>query len=363
MKKNRSISRRNFLATTGAALAGSALINPLSEVQAAVAPSTRNADISAQLTYKSKYPDIPIVDIHTHTPSVSTAANLVKVSETIRKKYNSNLAFWIGLANLEQTVEEVKAACNNRMLFAVSEMRPHKGLTVTPEEVITKVQQGYVGLKFWFGAPFRVLAEGERGIRIIDDVRFAALFAALERANVMLASLHISDRNEPFGDRQGYMTNPVEFWQHIRAFENILIKYPKLTVVAAHCSWLVLQDGQIDYLRYMLTTYPNLYIDLAATFQYIRFVNPENLRDLYIEYQDRVLYGTDAGRINENEIDSIADRYAKTFAILETDQTVIGGYFGDKPVQGLNLPKEVLEKIYYKNALRLYPGLKQAMKL
>jgi predicted TIM-barrel fold metal-dependent hydrolase len=32
-------------------------------------------------------------------------------------------------------------------------------------------------------------------------------------------------------------------------------------------------------------------------------------------------------------------------------------------VKGLNLPKEVLEKIYYKNALNLYPGLKEIMDL
>ena len=158
-------------------------------------------------------------------------------------------------------------------------------------------------------------------------------------------------------------THPVEFWTHIKVFENILIKYPKLTIVAAHCSWLVLQDAQIDYLRYLLSTYPQLYIDLSATFQYIHFANHENLRDLYIEYQDRVLYGTDGGRVPDDEINQIADRYANTFAILETDQTVMGGYFGEKPVKGLNLPKEVLEKVYYKNAWKLYPGLKGAMNL
>ena len=362
MKNNKSISRRNFLATSGAALAGSAFVSPRSTVQATVAPTSSVSSVLTQASYKSKYPDIPIVDIHTHTSGARDAANLLKVSETIKQKYGSNLAFWIGLADLTETVEEVKAACNNRMLFAVSEMRPHKGLTVTADEVIAKVRQGYVGLKFWYGAPFRVLEEGERGIRMIDDVRFSELFDGLERGNILLASAHIADRNEPFGDRKGFMTNPVEFWTHIRAFENVLIKHPRLTVVAAHGCWLVLQDAQIDYLRYMLSTYPNLYIDLSATYQYIRFANPENLRDLYIEYQDRVLYGTDGGRVADNEIDRLADRYVNTFAILETDQTVMGSFFDNKPIQGLNLPKEVLEKIYYKNALKLYPGLKEAMK-
>ena len=35
--------------------------------------------------------------------------------------------------------------------------------------------------------------------------------------------------------------------------------------------------------------------------------------------------------------------------ILETDQLVEGSFFGNEPIRGLNLPREVLEKIYYKN--------------
>ena len=43
MSTKSSISRRNFLATSGAAFAGSAFINPLTEIQAAVAPTARPA--------------------------------------------------------------------------------------------------------------------------------------------------------------------------------------------------------------------------------------------------------------------------------------------------------------------------------
>jgi predicted TIM-barrel fold metal-dependent hydrolase len=145
-----------------------------------------------------------------------------------------------------------------------------------------------------------------------------------------------------------------------------LANYPKLTIVAAHGAWLVCQDAQLDYLRYLLLNYPNLYLDIAATFQYMSLLNPENIRDFYIEYQDRLLYGTDAGRITDNLISRTADRYANTFTILETDQEVSDGFFGNagnQPIKGLNLPREVLEKIYYRNAVRLYPGLKEAMNL
>jgi predicted TIM-barrel fold metal-dependent hydrolase len=207
------------------------------------------------------------------------------------------------------------------------------------------------------------LEEGEQGITRIDDIRYADFFSALERANVLMASLHIADPNGPFDDRQPWMADPAYYWTQIRAFENMLAKYPQLTVVAAHGAWLVCQDGQIDYLRYMLSTYPNLYMDISATFHYMHLVNRDNLRDFYIEYQDRILYGTDGERVPDGIIHHIADQYAHTLAVLETDQTINGngGFFGNNPVNGLELPKEVLEKIYYKNALQLYPRLKEAM--
>jgi predicted TIM-barrel fold metal-dependent hydrolase len=262
-----------------------------------------------------------------------------------------------------ENLAQMKTACNNRILFAAGEYRPHKGVTTQVDEVKAKVRNGYVGLKFWFGDPHRVLAEGERGITEIDDIRLEDYFSALERGNILMASLHIADPNGPFNDRQNWMKDPVYFWNQIRAFENVVAKYPKLTIVAAHGAWLVCQDAQIDYLRYMLSRYPNFYIDLSATFQYMPLVNPENLRDFCIEFQDRILYGTDGGRVADNAVNTTADKYANTFAILETDQMVKGSYFGDTPVKGLNLPKEVLEKIYYKNALNLYPGLREAMGL
>ena len=312
--------------------------------------------------YKSKYPDIPVIDVHTHATKVNDAFNYLKVSEAIKAKYGSNLAYFVGLSAFIDPIAEIKAASENRFLFAVSEMSPHKGLSKTPEEIVDMVHHGgYTGLKFWFADPRRVIKEGETGIQKIDDPYYDQFFSTFEREKILMTSLHIADPNGSFDNRYEWMKEPVYFWEQIRAFENVVAKYPKLTIIAAHGAWLVCQDAQIDYLRYMLSTYPNLYIDLAATFQYMPGVNYANLRDFIMEYQDRIVYGTDIGSVADNAINGYADRYAKTFAILETDQTVQGSFFGTAPVRGLNLPRAILEKIYYKNALKLYPGLKEAM--
>jgi len=315
--------------------------------------------------YQSEYPDIPIVDVHVHPGNVGDAANFIKVSESLKEKHGSNLAFWIALTDPgKENAAQMKDATDNRMLFTASQMRPHKGLTMSADEVIAKVRNdGYIGLKFWFGPAYRVLKEDEEGVTRIDDPRYAEFFTALEKANILITSLHIADPNGPFGDRTDWLKDPVYYWEQIRAFENVVAKHSDLTIIAAHGVWLVCQDAQIDYLRYLLNTYPNLYFDVSATFQYMPLVNRENLRDLYIEYQDRILYGTDGGRVADNAVIYITDRYAKSFAILETGEIIDGDFFGNKPIRGLNLPREVLEKIYYKNAIKLYPGLMDAMGL
>jgi predicted TIM-barrel fold metal-dependent hydrolase len=314
--------------------------------------------LSAQkLRYKSKYPDIPIVDVHAHAVKMSDLTDFTKVSDAIEKKYGSNLSFWISLETPPEPMAELKAA-NDRVLYSVTQMRPLQGLTVTADEVIEKVKEGYVGLMFWFGNPYNI--EGRLADRI-DDEMFADFFASLEKAGVVMTSGQISDPNGPFGNRGRWMPDPVAYWTQIRAFENVLSKYPGLTVIAAYGAWSLCQDGQIDYLRYLLAHYPNLYVDIGATCQYLYQVGHENLRDFFMEFQDRILFGTDGGRFTEGQIDTYAERYAKYFALLETDQIVNGGYWGDKPTRGLYLPREVLEKIYYKNALKLYPGLKKAM--
>jgi len=77
-----------------------------------------------------------------------------------------------------------------------------------------------------------------------------------------------------------------------------------------------------------------------------------------IQYADRILYGTDEGIYEKKSaIPGHVANYARTFQILETDEVVPLR----NPIKGLNLPKEVLEKIYYKNAVRIYPGLADRM--
>ena len=166
----------------------------------------------------------------------------------------------------------------------------------------------------------------------------------------------------PWNERTDWLADPIEYWREIIAWRNVLEKHSKLMVVAAHGNWLLCQDAQIDYLRNMLATFPNLNIDLAATFQYYHLVNRDNLRSFMIEWADRILFGTDIGSWNDKaESKHRAQQYIRAFQILETGDTVKGGFFEGPEIEGLELPKKVLEKIYYKNAMRLYPQVKESL--
>jgi predicted TIM-barrel fold metal-dependent hydrolase len=121
-------------------------------------------------------------------------------------------------------------------------------------------------------------------------------------------------------------------------------------------------DEQLDYLMYVLETYPNLYVDLAARFQQFPQMDRDKLRDFMIKYADRILYGTDiGGQPKAGQYEQVAEQYHRTFQLLETDQVVRGGFFGETQTKGLALPEEVLKKIYYLNAARLYPRVKSVL--
>lgn len=314
----------------------------------------------------TKYPEIPRIDVHTHPANDYVAIkNYIKLREVLKEEFSVDFAFWINVSGRDpiHNLDSVTLMSENRSLACIADYTPHKELTQKPEDLKSKMEEGFAGYKIWYGTKSRVLQPGEEGYPYVDDPHNDPTLSKMEELGMVAASMHIADPNGPFGNRTKWCPDPVEYWTMIRAFTNMLEKHPNLTVVGAHAFWLMCQDAQIDYLRYILATYPNVYVDLAATYQYQNMVNYDNLRSFMIEYSDRILYGTDAGKwYSEEEVRRSAKAYNRSFMILETDQLVEGSFFGDEPTKGLNLPKDVLEKIYYKNALKIYPGLKDNMK-
>lgn len=131
--------------------------------------------------------------------------------------------------------------------------------------------------------------------------------------------------------------------------ERVLDKHPKLNISLAHFYFL---SDQIERAGKTLDKYPYVRFDITPGREmYENFSKrPDEWRDFFIRYQDRILYGTDngwGGTDDPNEKWGLAElNSAVQHRFLQTDDEFEGYGF---TIRGLNLPQKVLEKIYYKN--------------
>ena len=312
------------------------------------------------------FPDIPRIDVHTHVgDNARVLGYYLNVRDIMKDRYNEDLAFFVNLGDSKSqttSLDTVASAGKGRFLCTISDYSVHTGMKFKPDELKSYMTRGYVGYKIWCGPWYRRLKPDEAGYRYIDDPAHEPTFAAMERDGILAASTHIADPNGPYGNRTNWCADPVEFWTEILAWRRVLERHPEMTVVAAHGSWLVCQDAQLDFLRNMFATFPKFNVDLAATFQYFHLLDRDNLRDLMTEWSDRIMFGTDISRWDdEAQCSQFAERYHRCFRVLETGETVEGGFFGGPAIHGLALPRNVLENIYFRNAVRIYPRMKEAM--
>jgi len=297
---------------------------------------------------------IPRVDVHAHVGSFDRMKDYLEVSKVLENKYKVNLALWVDL-NFQREpsgepstyLQTVRDRFKGRFLPCINDFKIQDGLRYSPDELSEWMKQGVVGYKIWFGVT-----------DLIGDPMFEPTFAKMEQIGMLGTSIHIS---QPYPTK--WCEDPIRFWRAHNAWERVLDRHPKLKVVNAHMLDHFYSDEQLDYLMYVLETYPNVHLDLAARFQQFRRMDREKLRDFMIKYADRILYGTDiGGQPGAGRHDQVAGMYFRSFQLLETDNTIRGGFFGQTETQGLALPADVLKRIYYQNAARLYPRVKGVLR-
>jgi len=82
---------------------------------------------------------------------------------------------------------------------------------------------------------------------------------------------------------------------------------------------------------------------------------PFTAREFLTKYKDRVLFGKDAYAVDEYHT------YFRTFETRDEYFDYYRKYHAQWKLYGLDLPDDVLRHIYYKNALRIIPGLDEAL--
>jgi predicted TIM-barrel fold metal-dependent hydrolase len=135
----------------------------------------------------------------------------------------------------------------------------------------------------------------------------------------------------------------------------VIAKHPKTTFICAHFA----NDAEdLATVGQWLDAYPNMYIDIDARISELGR-QPYSARRFFVKYQDRIMFGTDTVPSQE--------AYRMYYRFLETDDEYFDPASGHHRqgfwmIYGVFLPKDVLEKLYNKNAEKLLVGLKEEKK-
>ena len=133
----------------------------------------------------------------------------------------------------------------------------------------------------------------------------------------------------------------------------VIARHPNTTFICAHMA----NDGEdLAEVGRWLDAYPNMYVDIDARISELGR-QPYSARRFFLKYQDRIMFGTDTAPDRE--------AYRIYYRFLETDDEYFdpaGGHHrqGFWMIYGVFLPRDVLEKLYFKNAERLLAGLRPA---
>jgi predicted TIM-barrel fold metal-dependent hydrolase len=137
----------------------------------------------------------------------------------------------------------------------------------------------------------------------------------------------------------------------------MLEQHPNLIFVGMHMASL---EWSVDELAKFLDRFPRASVDLAARIgqlQYQVIQNRDKVERFLIKYQDRLTYGTDLDQeINDPKFaETTRQVWLRDWQFFTSSDTLTVPEL-DQPVQALALPKDVIDKIYSKNARRLYPS-------
>ncbi|MDZ7605203.1 MAG: amidohydrolase family protein [Cyclobacteriaceae bacterium] len=316
---------------------------------------------------KAKY---PFIDIHSHQGGMGDK----DLSGLISDMDKMNMAIMINLSGgfgdrITKAVGNVKENYPNR--FGIFANVSFEGVgrdgwgEAAARQLEQDVKNGARGLKVFKGLGLR--DKDIDGKRIsIDDPRLNPVWQKCAELHIPVL-IHAADP-KPFWDSMdadnerwlelkthpGRMRgddNPAPWQQIIDEEHNMFRNNPKTIFINAHMGWYA---NDLQKLSTLLDELPNMYVEIAAVIAELGR-QPRNAREFFIKYQDRILFGKDSWAPSE---------FPTYFRVLETNDEYFPyhkKYHAFWAMYGMNLPDEVLKKVYYKNALKIVPGLDKSL--
>lgn len=264
------------------------------------------------------------------------------------------------------------------------------------EQLREDFQNGAIGVKVWKDIGMKIRNEEGEYIQI-DDPMFEPIlsFIAVEGKTLIA---HLGEPIDAWmppnveSKPQFYWSNHPEyhFWDKpdmpsysdiMAARDHVLEKHPSLRFVGAHMGSMSYDVSEVIK---RLDRYPNFAVEIGGRTRYLAWQARGKVRSFFIQYQDRIMYGTDQGGstfdregnpLSDEQINGMKQNYLRRHDFFmqyyASDEIFpwANNIRGGKPVpeaeytvQGLALPEEVLEKVYYKNAVKWFPGIDKEYK-
>jgi len=319
--------------------------------------------VPGAIIVKAKF---PFIDVHGHQYNMpeQNLAPVIAAMDTLNMGIMVNLSGRSG-ADLMKSVENIASHYPNRFVVFANINFDGAGAEGWIEKTVGQFEQdvknGARGLKVYKSLGLR--NSDVHGQRLaIDDPRLDPIWAKCGELGVPVL-IHSADPKSFWDDfngdnerwlelkthprRKRSATNPVPWEQIMEEQHRLFKKHPKTTFINAHMGWYANNLGQLGQL---MDEMPNMNVGIGAIIAELGR-QPRFAKAFFEKYQDRILFGKDSWKPEE---------FPTYFRVLESTDEYFPyhkKYHAFWPMYGLGLSDEVLKKVYYKNALRLIPGL------
>ena len=310
---------------------------------------------------RSKY---PFIDVHNHQfdMPIKNLPKLVSEMDSLNMGFMINLSGFRGLY-LRKSLENIKKNAPTRFgLFINIDFENIDNKKFSERQVAlidSAVIGGVMGLKVY--KSLGLTSRDNKGDRIaINDIRLDPIWKACGDNNIPVL-IHSGEPASFWNPKDKFNERWLELRQKPNryrdpeinpSFEEVMAeqhdvfrKHPNTTFINAHLGWM---GNDLDRLGEHLDLYPNVLTEIGAVLAEIGR-QPIKANQFFTAYQDRILFGKDSYNVSE---------YYTYFRVLETNDEYFEYYrkrHAHWRMYGLALPDSILKKLYYKNALKLFP--------
>ncbi len=314
-------------------------------------------DVARETGFRSPTPrkvSTPILDIHTHI-------GRKQVDELVEAARIYGVQKILGICALDDGLR-LRDRFPDEIVAATTLLWDHRSDPVQfaqeNQDLLARAAANDVRVaKLWFGPRIYPRYEGLHLDAPLLDPVFEAI--AGHRLNALV---HIADPDLWFASKYTDVTTYGTKADQYPQLETRLAQYPAVRFLAAHMGG---HPENLSHLGRLLDRYPNLSLDTSATRWIVRELGrqPQAVRAFFTQYADRLLFGTDQVVLDEPEPERYTVRYWIHQIFWETDLACElpiddPDVEGAPMLRGVNLPAEVLRKVYWENAVRwLSPAL------